>query len=58
MTEFTNLDNLIFQIADQTDKVSNISHQQKDIGKELRSQLISLRERRELVLRNRAEFTY
>ncbi|MCY3410380.1 MAG: hypothetical protein INQ03_01975 [Candidatus Heimdallarchaeota archaeon] len=43
--EFANLDDILFQIADLSDKVSAISHNQKSMNDELNRQLLKLEER-------------
>lgn len=56
--EFANLDNIIFQIADLSDKVSNISHQQRGINAELNMALQNLHLRKDELDTARENFKY
>ena len=56
--EFANLDNIIFQIADLSDRVSNISHQQRGINAELNMALQELHSRKSELDALREDFKY
>lgn len=56
--EFANLDNIIFQIADLSDRVSNISHQQRGINAELDIALQNLHSKKDELEKEREDFKY
>ncbi len=56
--EFSSLDELIYKISEQSDRISNVSHEQKTLNDELNRQLQILTERKEELSKMRKEFNY